>query len=72
MDVQSIMDAGINGFWISSTMKLLFQRGSFSSIFSKQNLENSAKIGVAQVVYNQVGRPITRSIVGRMSGGNAK
>ena len=72
MDTQQILDAGINGFWISSTMKLLFQKGSFSSIFSKQNLENSAKIGVAQVVYNQVGRPVTRSIVGRMSGGNSK
>ena len=72
MDINTLVDAGINGFWISSTMKILFQKGSFASVLSKQNLENSAKIGVAQIVYNQVGRPITRQVVGRLGGANSK
>lgn len=64
----NLIDSVASGFWIASTMKVVFGGGKLQSVFSMANLKDGAKIAAAKMVYDVAGRPLVSATVGRVAG----
>ena len=65
-DTGSLIDNLIGGFFVASTMKIVFNRGSFGSILGRQNLMDGAKIGGANHIYQNVLKAPVQGLTNRM------
>jgi hypothetical protein len=65
-DINALADNMVQGVAVSSTIHLVFNRGSLSSVISKGNLMNGAKIGAAAHVYQNLLREPVRSILNKV------
>ena len=61
VDSQKIMDAVVQGFFVSSTLKLVFERGAIGSVVGRENLMRSLKIGGATHIYKELGEDLVKS-----------
>lgn len=65
-DVSALTDSMINGVFVASVIKVVFNRGSISSVLGRQNLMDGAKIGAASHLYQNVLKAPVQSITNRM------
>jgi len=64
MDANNMIDKLAEGTAISAMIKILFNKGSFSSVLSSSTVMDGAKYAVGSVAYQMVGRPIVKQITG--------
>lgn len=65
-DINSLVDNMVQGVAVSSVIKLVFNRGSFSSIIGRENLMNGAKIGASAHLYQNLLREPVKAVLNRV------
>ena len=62
----NLIDAVASGFWISSTLKVVFGGGKIQNVFSMGNVKDGMKIAAAKMIYDVAGRPLVQNTVGKV------
>lgn len=65
-DVNKIVDNMVQGVVVSSTIHMVFNRGSFNALLSRKNLMDGAKIGASAHIYQNVLQAPVRSVLDRV------
>ena len=68
LSAANLLDSVASGFWIASTMKVVFGGGKLQNVFSMANFKDGVKIAAAKMVYDVAGRPLANATVGRLAG----
>ena len=65
-DISALADKMVQGFFVSSTIALVFDRKGIGSILDRKNLMDAVKLGTASHVYDSVLKAPVQAVVGRV------
>jgi len=67
-DVSALADKMVQGFFVASTIALVFERKGIGSLLDRKNLMDAVKLGSASHVYDTVLKAPVQGVVGRVVG----
>ena len=67
LTTENLIDAVASGFWISSTLKVVFGGGKIQNVFSMGNVKDGFKIAAASMIYDVAGKPLVQKTIGMVT-----